>query len=85
VTREEIKVTVLEALAKVAPEVDPATLDMRANLLDQVDLDSMDFLSLLVGLGQTFNLEIPESDYLMLASLDGCIDYLARRTGVRPG
>jgi acyl carrier protein len=80
VTRDEIKATVLEALATVAPEVDPATLDMRANLRDQVDLDSMDFLTLLIALGQRFNLEIPESDYSGLASLDGCIDYLAHRT-----
>jgi acyl carrier protein len=81
VTREEIKTTVLAALATVAPEADPATLDASANLRDQVDLDSMDFLTLLIALGQQFNLEIPESDYPRLTSLDACVDYLAQHVG----
>ena len=52
-------------------------------LRDQVDLDSMDFLNLLVGVHQRTGIEIPEADYPKLATLDQLVAYLAAKgTGV---
>ena len=77
---QELKATVVTLLRKVAPELDPATLDAQAPLREQVDLDSMDFLNFLVAIEARLKVSIPESDYERLRTLDDLVGYvLARR------
>ena len=45
-------------------------------LREQMDLDSMDFLDIVMELRKRFNIEVPESDYQELVSMDSCIQYL---------
>ncbi len=80
-TRDQIRVTVLRVLGTIAPELDPATLRPDRKLRDQVDLDSMDVLNFAIGLHDTLGVDIPETDYPKLATLDGAVEYLAARTG----
>jgi acyl carrier protein len=77
--RPEIRHGVLDALLAIAPEVDVAALHDAQPLRDQVDLDSMDWLNVLLGLHQRFGVEIPESDYRRLGTLAQIVDYLAER------
>lgn len=81
---DRIRAAVLGVLAGIAPEVDGATIARDRPLRDQVDLDSMDFLNFVLGLARTLGVEVPESDYPQLATLDGCVAYLAAR-GAAPG
>ena len=37
----------------------------------------MDLLNFVIGLHREFQVEIPEKDYPKLATLDGCVSYLA--------
>ncbi len=76
-TRDEVRATVLRALGEIAPEADLARLPPGASFRAELDLDSMDFLNLVIALHETFGTEIPETDYPRLATLDGCVDYLA--------
>jgi acyl carrier protein len=78
-TSGEIRKIVVDALTKVAPEIDPASIEARANLRDQLDLDSMDFLNFVLGVHERLAIEIPEADYPHLFSLDGAVAYLAAR------
>ena len=73
----DIRAAVLRALRQIAPEVDPGTLRPEVSLRDQVDLDSMDFLNFVIGIAQSLGVQIPEADYPQLATLDGCVAYLA--------
>ena len=75
----EVRTTIAQVLATIAPEVDLEALDARTPLRDQVDLDSMDFLNLIVGLHERFQIDIPESDYARLVSLDDLVAYLAAK------
>lgn len=75
------RAVILEALHRVAPEVDPATIDPAASLRDELELDSMDFLNLVTAVGDQLGFEIPERDYPQLVSLDGFAGYLAARVG----
>lgn len=75
----EIRVQVLAALGAVAPEIEPASLDDRVFLRQQVDLDSMDWLSFLRGVHQRCHLDIPESDYEQLRTLSDIVQYVCRR------
>ncbi|MEY3252713.1 MAG: hypothetical protein RL227_1686 [Pseudomonadota bacterium] len=81
----DLREGVLEALRQVAPELDAATLDAGQPLRPQVDLDSMDWLNVIVGLHQRFGVDIPEADYARLASIDTIVAYLAARLRARGG
>ena len=46
-------------------------------MAEQLDIDSMDFLDVIVAIHDQAGIEIPERDYLRLATLEGAIAYLA--------
>jgi acyl carrier protein len=73
-------VIVLEALASVAPEVDPSAIDPAQPLREQLDLDSMDFLNFIIALRAALGIDVPESDYAKLARLDTCVEYLKSKS-----
>ena len=76
-TTDDIRAAVLASLADVAPEADAAAIDPAVPLQEQLDLDSMDFLTLLSGVADRTGVEVPERDYAEVASLQGCVDYVA--------
>jgi acyl carrier protein len=78
-TDAELKAAVLSALASVAPEVEDISLDAAQDIRDQLEIDSMDFLNFMTALNETLGIEVPEKDYGDVASLDGCVRYLARK------
>lgn len=67
-------------LHQVAPEADLDEVDPDDTLRESLDLDSIDFLNFVVGLHEATGLEIPERDYVYLATLAGCTAYLASRS-----
>jgi acyl carrier protein len=81
-TRAELRQAVLDALSEIVPEARPAEIDSAAPLRDQLDIDSMDFINFVVSLDEAMGVDVPESDYGRLATLDACVDYLAGRLGV---
>jgi acyl carrier protein len=83
-TEAEIRARVLAALTQVAPEVDPAEVQPQVGLREQLDIDSMDFLNFAIALHKQFQVDIPERDYPQLATVDGCVDYLANALQRRP-
>ena len=75
-TKEETKQVVLDIIADVAPDEDISNVKSDVRLRDQLELDSMDFLDIVMELRKRHNIEVPEADYPHLASLDSCADYL---------
>ena len=80
-TRAEVQQTVVDTLARVAPEINPATLHGDVPFRDQIDLDSVDYLNFVIALHARLGVEVPEADYARLASLDGAVEYLATKLG----
>jgi acyl carrier protein len=76
---QTLRATVLRCLGEVAPEMDPAAIDPRVPLREQLDLDSMDVLNFAIALHHATGIDVPEVDYPKLATLDGCVDYLTGR------
>ena len=74
-----IKEAIFKGLKKIAPEVDPASVAPSENLRESLDIDSFDFLNFLIGLHETLGVEIPESDYGKLSTVDAMIRYLSQR------
>jgi acyl carrier protein len=79
-TREEVRTAVFEVLSAIAPEANPASIKPDAPLREQVDLDSFDFLNVVIALHQRLGVEIPEADYQKLLTLNGMVEYLVRRS-----
>lgn len=77
--RERLRDIVLEELSAIAPDIDIATLDERARLRDEYDLDSMDALNLLTALHRRLQVDIPETEYARMQSLRDLLDYLEHR------
>lgn len=78
-TDADIRGILRDELARIAPEIDFGTLDPAADLREQADLDSVDFLNLLTSLHQRLGVEIPDAEAEALATVDGAIAYLARK------
>ncbi|MDO8419186.1 MAG: acyl carrier protein [Rubrivivax sp.] len=77
--RQALSDAVMALLCSIAPEVEPDAIDPARPLRRQVDLDSMNWLDLMVGLKQRLGVEIPESDYARLVSLNDVLDELQAR------
>ena len=82
-TNAEITDTVVRVLGTIAPEARGQTLAPSVNLRDQLDMDSMDTLNFVIALHKELGVEIPESDYAKLGTLDGITAYLATRLARR--
>jgi acyl carrier protein len=80
-TGEEIRQAILDVLAEIAPEGDYVRLKPDLPLRDQLDIDSYDFLNVVVAVHERIGVDIPEADYQKLATLDSAVRYLALRLG----
>jgi acyl carrier protein len=75
-TRDDIKDLILEIIEDIDDEAEFDNLDPDKPLRDQLDLDSMDFLDIVMELRKRHKLQIPEEDYPQLATLNSCSNYL---------
>lgn len=73
---EALREAVAVALRGIAPEADIDQIDPSASLREQLDLDSFDFLKLLIALQETVGVDIPEADYGRVDSLNALVAYL---------
>ena len=76
-THEEIVIAIKDIITTIAPDEDVASLDRHERLRDQIELDSMDFLDIVMELRKRYGVQIPEEEYTELATLQGCVDYLS--------
>jgi len=75
-TRDEIRDVILEIIEDIDEDADFDNLDADKPLRDQLDLDSMDFLDIVMELRKRYQLQIPEEEYPELATLSSCVNYL---------
>lgn len=78
-TSAEIQEAILDILASIAPDEDLSTLDPQVPFRDQIELDSMDFLDIVMELRKRYRVQIPEEDYPALASMNSSVEYLLPR------
>ncbi|MGV3720412.1 MAG: acyl carrier protein [Actinomycetota bacterium] len=80
-TEDEIRAVVLRLLGEIAPEADASSILPAESIRDQLDIDSMDFLNLTIALSKELRVDVPETDYARLATLDGAVAYLYGAVG----
>ena len=75
-TKEECKKLVIDIISDIAPDEDLSDIKPEIRLREQLQLDSMDFLDIVMELRKRHGIEVPEADYMQLASLESCAEYL---------
>ena len=75
-TKDNCKKLVIDIISDIAPDEDLSAIKPEIRLRDQLQLDSMDFLDIVMELRKRHGIEVPEADYGQLASLESCADYL---------
>jgi len=75
---DEIRQHVFQILHRIAPEADLGEIDAAQNLREALDIDSFDFLNLIIALQEKLGVSIPESDYRLVQTLGGMIAYLSK-------
>jgi acyl carrier protein len=81
-SRDELRQAVIDSVHVVAPEADFDALDPRRPIREELDIDSFDFLNVLIELHGRIGVEIPESDYAKIGTLEALLGYLAARLDV---
>ncbi|HEY4245961.1 MAG: phosphopantetheine-binding protein [Lacunisphaera sp.] len=75
-TKDNCKKLVIDIISDIAPDEDLTAIKPEIRLRDQLQLDSMDFLDIVMELRKRHGIEVPEADYGQLASLESCAEYL---------
>jgi acyl carrier protein len=75
-TPAEIREEVLDILSDIAPDEDLSQLDDEKRFREQLELDSMDFLDIVMELRKRYRVQILEDDYINLASMNSTVTYL---------
>jgi acyl carrier protein len=76
-TPAEVREVVVDILEGIAPDEDLSSLKDDVALREQLELDSMDFLDIVMELRKRYRVQIPEDDYIQLATMDSTIQYLS--------
>ncbi|MEO8282796.1 MAG: acyl carrier protein [Pseudarthrobacter sp.] len=75
--QQDAGAAVRRAMGQVAPDVEPEDLEGEARLRQDLELDSLDFLHLVEVIATATGVDIPESDYPQVATVQGLTDYVA--------
>ena len=75
-TADEIRTMILEVIHEIVPDEDLSDLKGDVRIRDQIEMDSMDFLDIIMELRKRYGVVVPEDDYMKLSTLDGSVEYL---------
>ena len=73
---EDIRQVLLDILGRIVPDEDLSTLQDDVPFREQIELDSMDFLDIVMELRKQYRIQIPEEDYAHLNTMGGAVAYL---------
>ncbi len=75
-TKSDIRNAVIGILKDITPDEDLSTLKDDVAFREQLDLDSMDFLDIVMELRKRYRIQIPEDEYSRLVSMSSTVEYL---------
>lgn len=76
---EVARIQLIDLIETVAPGVDAAAVDPSRRLRDELDIDSLDFLRIVQVIHDRIGVDIPETDYEAVSSLNDLVEYVAAR------
>lgn len=73
---KDVRQIIIDIITTIAPDADTSNLKDEVPLREQLELDSMDFLDIVLELRKQYGIDVPESDYKQLETLASCVAYL---------
>ena len=73
---EDIRAMILEVIHQIVPDEDLSNLKGDVRIRDQIEMDSMDFLDIMMELRKRYGVKVPEEDYMKFSTLNGAVAYL---------
>lgn len=74
-----LRAAIERAVHRVAPEADLRSIAPDADLRDAIDLDSMDLFRVLLALHDELHVDIAESEYARMRTMEGCMQVLREK------
>lgn len=74
-TQEQIKKTIIDQILEIAPDIEEGDIVSDKNLQRSLEIDSFDFLKILTALNEILGVEVPESDYAKVDTLEHMTQY----------
>ncbi len=71
-----IRTEIISILGDIAPDEDLTSLQDDVPFREQIELDSMDFLDIVMELRKRHRVQVPEADYGQLVSMASTVKYL---------
>ena len=78
-SREEVYQIILAQLRGLAPEAELADLRPHDDIRETLEIDAFDFLNVLIALNKEVGVEVPESDYDKVSTLEALTSYVLAR------
>ena len=75
-TADDIREAVLNILSDIAPDEDLSDLKPDVAFREQLEMDSMDFLDIVMELRKRYRVQIPEEEYPRLVTMNSTVEYL---------
>ena len=77
-TGEQIREAMIDIIQGLLEDDDTNLFRLQddVSICDQLDLDSMDFLDIILELRKRHGITVPEEDFMKLSRMKGCIKYL---------
>ena len=75
-TGPEIREAVIEILSDINPDEDYANMKDDVSFREQFSMDSMDLLDIVLELRKRYRVQIPETDFPKLDTMNSTIEYL---------
>lgn len=76
---EDIKKTIIKEILNIAPDIEEDEIEGDENIQESLEIDSFDFLKILTALNEDLGVEVPESDYDKVETLNKMAEYFAQR------
>jgi acyl carrier protein len=73
---EQIREVIIGILKRIAPDEDLSDIRNDIAFREQMELDSMDFLDIVMELRKLYRIQIPEEDYQNLTTMDSTVGFL---------
>jgi len=78
-TKEHIRCAIIEQILEVAPDLEEEDIEPNENMQRSLEIDSFDFLKVLIALYEQLGVEVPEADYAKVDTLEHMVNYFVER------
>ena len=77
--KEELERIIIKQILEVAPDIEESEIILNQNIQQTLEIDSFDFLSILTGMNDKVGVEVPESDYSKVDTVENMLEYFLKR------